>query len=161
MADVIISASNPLGIDFRQSSKAAFNTQGALKDKGALIVLSPCEEGIGNIRATDDPPTVGKIRLLFKLGLKGLVWKSIVKSGYGIEDAAGVFQMFKFIAKKNFIMATKNLNERGKNVAWMCEHAKNIEEAMKIANDIVDSGKKKKVKCIIFPLGGVTYPLVP
>lgn len=160
-ADVIISASYPLGIDFRQSSKAAFNTQFALRNKGSLIVLSPCVEGTGNLRASDNPPTVKKIRTLFKLGLKPLVWKSILKSGYGIEDAAGVFQMFKFIAKKNFIMCSDNLNEADRQVAWMCSHAKEMEEAIQIADQLIKPSQKgSKVKCIIFPMGGVSYPRV-
>ena len=160
MADVIISAANPLGLDFRQSAKAAFNTQYALKKNGALIVVSPCYEGAGNLRASDNPPTVKKIRTLFKLGLKSVVWGTIIKSGYGIEDAAGVFQMFKFIAKKNYIMCTNNLDEDGRKLAWMCDHATNIEDAIKIAEKIVNPKKNKKIKCIIFPLGGVTYPIL-
>ena len=156
-SDVIISSPHPLGIDFRQSSKAAFNTKNALRKGGYMIVVSDCPEGRGNVSAADDPPSRWLIRLLAKILPSKLLMWVIRKQGYGIEDAAGTFRMFKFIADYNYLFVSPNMSDKDREILFVADHFKTVDEAL----DYVASQQNGDTFSVyVFPQGGSTYPVV-
>ncbi|MBD3189772.1 MAG: nickel-dependent lactate racemase [Candidatus Heimdallarchaeota archaeon] len=158
-ADVVITSAAPLGIDFRQSSKAAFNTTEALRKGGVMIVTSPCPEGVGNLRVTEKTPKRGFIKFLTKVLPSAMLMSQVRKQGYGIEDAPSVYQMFKFIAKKNYLFVTKGFTEEDREKVFVADHATTLEEAFTLADKLLKNEEKKKtVKVTIFPYGGSSYP---
>ena len=44
--DVLIVGSHPADLDFWQAAKAVFNTQALVRDRGSLILVTPCPEGV-------------------------------------------------------------------------------------------------------------------
>lgn len=157
MADIIISSPNPLGIDFRQSSKAAFNTMGALKKKGVMIVISNCPDGKGNLKVSEKPPKRELIKFLAKiLPGKMLMWV-IKKQGFGIEDASGTYQMFRFIANYSYIFVSESLTLEDRKAIFVADHANSIEEALEMADRKL---RKTNYDVHIYSSGGSTYPVI-
>ncbi|MFX1512986.1 MAG: nickel-dependent lactate racemase [Promethearchaeota archaeon] len=158
-SDVVIAGAAPLGIDFRQSGKACMNTQSALKNGGVMIVISECPEGIGNLRLSEKPPKRGVIKALSRYLPAKMLMKVITKQNPGVEDSSSLFQMFKFLSRKNYIFLTENLTEEERRKLSVADHVTTIEEAFIQADKILGNEKKKKpVKVTIFPFGGCSYP---
>ena len=155
-ADVLICNSFPMDADFRQSAKALANTIRAARPGGTVLACLRTAHGLGDAHLPNITIPVGKrgMRhlsrfLLFLVGRLGL--------GSGAENNFMIYFALQSLRRNNLIFHAPGLPlELGKKLRFLEIHHE-IEGAIEAAR----RARPGRASVLIFPKGGMTYPILP
>lgn len=152
-ADIVITNSYPLDIDFRQSVKGIANTLLCAKEDGLILSITGCREGfVGGKQLKIKFPSISYtlLRIASKLSLP--VIKNI---GLGMKSESRFFLYFaaKAILRNRIIIYSPNVSDEIIKKIPVFTPFKNINDLI----NYIESLYPGKRDVIIFPLGGVTY----
>lgn len=154
-ADVVITSSHPMNIDFRQGAKALANTIRALKPGGTMLCLLACEQGIGDMNLPKKRIRLGK------RGIKRLATLLLPLVGrftFGMKEEDHFFVYFTLQAMKNYnivFYAPTLPAELSERLPFLEIHG-DMNVAIESARRVTPAGK-----VLVFPQGGITYPVLP
>ena len=155
-ADVVITDSHPMDSDLRQGVKALANTIRALKPGGILITIVRAEEGVGVFGLANKKLPLGKkalktlapviLPLVTKLKLKGM----------GEEDRFFLYFALQAMRSGTLLMYAPTVpNTIHENLPFVSFVA-SVEEAIELAKTKYPNG----ADALVFPNGGITYPML-
>jgi nickel-dependent lactate racemase len=156
-ADVVIADSHPMDQDLRQGLKALANAIRAVRPGGVLITLARAEEGAGVLG-------LSRRRLPFGRGL--LKWLSplllrlvprIPLRGMGEEDRFFLYFALQALRRATLLLYAPTIPAEVRDGLPFVEFVDSLEAAIARARSIV--GPTARV--LVFPEGGVTYPVLP
>ncbi len=157
-ADVVIADSHPMDIDIRQSIKCIANTIAAARPGGALVALARCEEGLGEFREK-----VMKARVPPNLELRkivpGLKHKDILNFAkmlqMGVEDQFFIYIGVQAIKRNPLYFYAPTITPEEAARFPLFEHFTDPRKTVeRVAKD------HPRASVLIFPQGGVTYPIL-
>jgi nickel-dependent lactate racemase len=155
-ADIVITDSHPMDQDFRQGMKALANAIHAVRRGGVLLTLVRAEEGLGVLGMARRRIQIGPaaLRLLAPL-LLPLVRRMKLR-GMGEEERFFLYFTLQAIRRaKLLIYAPTIAPEIRANLSFV-EFVDSVDAALDRAAAL--SGPKPTV--LVFPQGGVTYPVI-
>jgi nickel-dependent lactate racemase len=157
-ADVVITASNPMNADLRQSMKCIGNVQESVRPDGLIIGLLECRHGIGDVTVPPRSLPNGLLRcVLGFIGRKNVLgFIDTFRKDAGIEERF-LSHFGAQLARRNkvFVYSRKLPADTGKKLGIFVQFTdagKMIEAARRWA--------PKNASVLIFPYGGATYPKV-
>lgn len=155
-ADIVITNSYPMDLDFRQGVKCLANTLFAAKDGGTILALLRCEEGLGSMRIPEKIPSQKTIRRLLKLiGNKGLLFLGErIFSKIELEEKFAMYFALQAIKRNRIIIFAPTLTSDIIKEVPLFEHFLDVDEAIYQLKR-----EKEYARVIIFPMGGVSYPV--
>ena len=155
-ADIVITSSNPMDIDFRQGVKALANTIRAVRPGGVFIILARAEEGLGVFGLANKKLPVSRavLRILAPLILP-LVPK-LKLTTMGEEDRFFLYFALQAMCRCRMIMYAPTIPQEARDNLVFMEFASSPEEAIAMARRKFN----KKAEVAIFPHGGMTYPII-
>jgi len=155
-ADVVITCSHPMNTDFRQGFKALANSIGAVRPGGLLLNLVAAEEGLGDLSIPKRSLRVGKrgIRMLSRI-LSPLVGRFT----FGMKEEELFFVYFALQAfKRNDIyFFSPNVPRAFVERMPFFDISDSVDEMLRKAQEAMPG----PATVLIFPSGGVTYPILP
>lgn len=155
-ADIVITDSHPMNSDLRQGVKALANTVRALKPGGVLITLVKAEEGVGVFGLANKKLPVGKKTLrVLAPAILPLVTKLKLK-GMGEED-----KFFLYFALQAMRMGT--LLVYGPTIPQHIHDRLPFVDFIPTPEAGLEIAKRKypnQADVLIFPNGGITYPIL-
>ena len=143
--------------DLRQGVKALANTIRAVKPGGTLIILVRAEEGMGVFGLAERKLPVGRngLKLLMPL-LLGLLPKLKLK-GLGEEDRFFLYFTLQAMRQCEMHMYAPTIPQQIQSrlpfVTFVSLVQKAIEETLNKYNG--------EINVLVFPMGGITYPILP
>lgn len=153
-ADIVIASSHPMNVDMRQGAKALANTIRALKPGGTMLCLLKAEEGVGDFPAPSKRIPIARrgMRLLSHLLLPLMSFSKL-----GMQEEAHFFAYFTLQALKNYnvVFYGPTISEDFCQRLPFFEIHRTLDAALAAAERYTPSGD-----VVIFPNGGVTYPIV-
>lgn len=155
-ADVVITCSAPMDQDLRQGVKALANTVRAVKPGGVMITFVRAEEGVGVFGLANRKLPLGRkaLKLLAPLLLK-VVPKMKLK-GMGEEDRFFLYFALQAMRQARLLMVAPTIpieiHERLPFVEFVSTAEAAVAEAQK--------KYKNSAEVLIFPHGGITYPIL-
>jgi hypothetical protein len=154
-ADVVITDSNPMDSDLRQGVKALANTIRAARPGGTLITLVKANEGVGVFGLANRKLPLGRggLRLLSPL-LVPLVSK-LKLPGLGEEDRFFLYFALQAMRLANLIMVAPTIPEETKSHLPFVRFADSLPAALEMARQRVP----RNASVLVFPYGGITYPI--
>lgn len=155
LADVVITDSHPMDIDMRQGIKAVANTLFAAKPGGVIIAAMKCEEGLADVRVPR-----------FKLKISDEAGKFVVKILSGIiphlsipgiseEERFAAYFLFRALLRNRIFIYAPSISEKLNREIPLIKFFDSMEKAVEAARKL-----KPAAEVLIFPNGGVTYPIV-
>jgi lactate racemase len=157
LGDIVISASHPMDQDLRQGVKALANTVRAVRPGGTIITTVRADEGVGVFGLANRKLPVGKkiLKLIAPL-LLPLVPKLKLK-GMGEEDRFFLYFALQGMVRTKMVLYAPTIpieiHERLPFVSFIDHPQKAIDQAA-----IAHPGKRE---VLVFPHGGMTYPILP
>jgi len=158
-ADVVITASNPMNADLRQSMKCIGNAQESVLPGGLLIGLAECRHGIGDVTV---PPTSlpnGLLRCILNfIGRKRVLgFVDTFRKDAGIEERF-LSHFGAQLARRNkvFVYSRALPADTGKKLGIFVQFT-DVEKMMTAAR----RWAPKHATVLIYPYGGSTYPKIP
>jgi len=153
-ADVVIASSHPMNVDMRQGAKALANTIRALKPGGTMVCLLKADEGVG------DFPQPKKRIPIGKRGMRALAHVLLPLMGYsklGMQEEAHFFAYFTLQALKNYDVVFY-----GPTIPpAFCESLPFFEIHPTLDATLAAAARyTPRGEVVVFPNGGVTYPIV-
>jgi len=157
-ADVAITFSNPMNADLRQGMKSIANVEPCVKDGGTVVALLDCANGVGDVAVPPKSLPHGVLRALLKLlGRDRLLWfVDRVKKGAGVEERFLAHFSLQVARKIEIFIHSPNLPpDLGRRMGVFRQFG---DPAAMIAAAAARAPKNARV--LVFPHGGVTYPIV-
>jgi nickel-dependent lactate racemase len=156
-ADIIIADSHPMDQDFRQGVKALANTVRALKPGGVLITLVRAEEGVGVFGLANSKLPFGRsaLKLLAPL-LLPLVPRLKIK-GLGEEDRFFLYFALQAMQRGDLFFYAPTIPEETQSHLPFVQFWPSAESALAAARRKFPG----PAEVIVFPAGGITYPILP
>ena len=155
-ADLVITNSFPMETDLRQGVKALANTIRAVKPGGTMIVLVRAEEGVGVFGLANQKLPLGRSALkLFAPLILPLVPKLKIK-GLGEEDRFFLYFALQAMRHCEIYMYAPTIPESVQANLPFVTFVKSPEEALQKAR----IRHPAKADVLVFPLGGITYPIL-
>ncbi|MEW6201517.1 MAG: nickel-dependent lactate racemase, partial [bacterium] len=153
-ADVVITDSYPMDLDLRQGAKAIGNTHFAAKPGGIIIAALKCDDGLGEsgFAKARLPSSPLMVNLLAK------VLAPLIKSlplGISPEDRFSVYTALKTIQRNRIFACAPSIADEMSRRGSLFRIFKSMPDAVAEAEEI-----KPEATVLIFPMGGVTYPIV-
>jgi len=155
-ADIVITDSHPMDQDLRQGVKALANTIRAMRPGGVLITLVRAEEGVGVFGLANRKLPLGRralkrlapvlVRLVPRLKLQGM----------GEEDRFFLYFALQAMRLGRLVMYAPTIPPGVQANLPFVEFAATPEEALAIARGVFPG----KADVLVFPYGGVTYPIL-
>jgi nickel-dependent lactate racemase len=155
-ADVVIADSHPMDQDLRQGVKALANTIRATHPGGTLITLVRAEEGVGVFGLANRKLPLGRgaLKALAPLLLK--IVPRIKLSGMGEEDRFFLYFALQAMRVGTLLMVAPTIPESVKANLPFVQFADSPEQALAIARE----KNPGEAKVLVFPHGGITYPVL-
>jgi nickel-dependent lactate racemase len=154
-ADVVVTSSHPMALDFRQGGKGLANTIRALKKGGTMLCLMPCEAGWGAVSMPKKKVRFGKrgMRLL-----SSILLPLIRRRTFGMKEEDRFFAYFALqtVRYYNAIFYAPTLPPEISERLRFLEIHHDLSAAVASALKAVPRGD-----VLVFPQGGVTYPVLP
>ena len=155
-ADVVIANSYPLDIDLRQGLKALAHTLAAVRPGGLLIDLVRAQEGVGHMGSTRARPWMGR-RTLKLLAPLILWWLPRSRSARQGQE----FKFFTYFAlqafrRNNLIIYAPTAPREFAAGMPTAEFSWTLDEMWTLARRRFPG----RADVLLFPAGGVTYPIV-
>ena len=154
-ADVVICNSYPMDADFRQAAKALANTIRAVRPGGIMVTFLRTEHGLGDAHLPNITVRLGKkgMRLLARILLPIVGRLRLVSSA---ENNFMVYFALQSLRRNDLIFYAPGLPpELGRKLRFLEIHHR-IEDAMESAHRAHPS----RASVLIFPKGGMTYPIL-
>lgn len=163
-ADVVISNSHPLDVNFRQAVKGIANVLYAVKDDGVLVSFQHCALGFDDLQIKSRLITGFPEKLLRKI-LKLFGKQGIHKiAGMALKSLPPEQRFFTYFAlqalRRNHILIfsqnlRRDLEERNMPLFVEKDVPALFRKILSLRNG------KRPLSVHVFPWGGVTYPILP
>ncbi|MEW6181057.1 MAG: nickel-dependent lactate racemase [Chloroflexota bacterium] len=156
-AEVVITASYPMDQDLRQGVKALANTIRALQAGGVMITAVRAEEGLGVFGLANRKLPLGKnaLRALAPV-LLPLVPRLKLK-GMGEEDKFFLYFALQAMRSGTLLMYAPTIPAEIHERLPFVTFVESIHQAIRLA----ESRFPQQARVLIFPQGGITYPILP
>lgn len=156
-ADVLITASYPMDQDLRQGVKALANTIRALKPGGVMITTIRAEECVGVFGLANRKLPVGRkvLKLLAPLLLPRV--PKLKLKGMGEEDKFFLYFALQAMLHGTLLLYAPTIPQEIHERLPFVSFVPNVQTALELA-------KKRfpeKASVLVFPQGGMTYPILP
>ena len=153
-ADIVITDSYPMDLDLRQGVKSVANTLFAAKPGGIIIAALKCDEGLGSIRVPKiklpSSPTIAKLIA----ALMAVLITKIAPPGISPEERFSAYFLLKAVMRNRIFLYAPSIADEIDGKIPLIRVFKNFTDAIHTAHLI-----KPRANILIFPNGGVTYPL--
>jgi len=155
-ADVLITCSHPLNTDFRQGFKSLANSIGAVRKGGLLLNLVAAEMGLGDLSIPKRSMLVGKrgIRMLSRI-LSPLVGRFTF--GMKEEELFFVYFALQAFRRNDIYFLSPNVPHAFVEKMPFLDVSDSVDEMLQKAQRAMPG----PATVLIFPSGGVTYPILP
>lgn len=155
-ADIVITCSHPMNSDLRQGVKALANTVRALKPGGTLLTLIKAEEGVGVFGLANKKFPVGKdaLKMLAPVILPMVTRLKI--EGLGEEDRFFLYFAIQAMRMGNMLIYGPTIPTEVQSNLVFVDFVPTPEAGIQFASQ--HTGKQPDV--LIFPNGGITYPIL-
>jgi len=154
-ADIVITDSHPMDQDFRQGMKALANAIHAVRRGGVLLTLVRAEEGLGVMGLATRGLPVGPRTLRALAPLLLPLVRRMKPRGLGEEERFFLYFTLQAIRRVRLLMYAPTLTPEHRANLPFVEFANSVESAVERAAEL--AGPKPRV--LVFPQGGVTYPV--
>jgi len=156
-ADVVITDSHPMDQDLRQGLKALANAIRAVRPGGVLITLARAEEGAGVLGVSRSRLPFGRGLLKRLAPLLLPLVPRIPLRGMGEEDRFFLYFALQAMRRATLLLYAPTVPAEVRAGLPFVEFVDSLEAAIARAQSIVGPG----ARVLIFPEGGVTYPVLP
>jgi lactate racemase len=155
-ADVLITCSHPMNTDFRQGLKALANTIGALKPGGVLLNLVAAEQGLGDLSIPKKSMRLGKRGVR---NLSRLLLPLVGRFSFGMKEEELFFVYFALQAfrRNDIYFFSPNVPYEFVEKMPFFDISDSVDKMIVKARDAIGG----PATVLIFPSGGVTYPILP
>jgi nickel-dependent lactate racemase len=155
-ADIVISDSHPMNSDLRQGVKALANTIRALKKGGILITVVRAEEGVGVFGLANKKLPLGKKALKFLAPVILPLVAKLKLKGMGEEDRFFLYFALQAMRMGTLLMYAPTIPQTIHENLPFVTFVPSLEKAIEIAK-IQFPGN---ADVLVFPNGGITYPII-
>jgi lactate racemase len=154
-ADVLITSSHPMNIDLRQGFKAMANLIGAVRPGGIMLNLVLAEQGLGDMNMPSRNLHLGKKSLKI---LAHLLLPLVGRFTFGMKEEDLFFIYFGLQAMKrnNIYFYSPNIPEEFTRRAPFIDIHNSVDTMLAAAHKAMPG----KADVLVFPLGGVSYPVL-
>lgn len=163
-ADVVLTNSYPLDVNFRQAVKGIANTLFAAKENGVIASFQNCPLGFDDVKLKLKLPfTVNLIRkilrLLGKNGVHGLCHNVLKK--LPPEERFFAYFAAQMVRRNQLVIYSEQLKKELNNGASFPVPVEDNDRALfeKISR-AMSAKKNGRITVNVFPQGGVTYPIL-
>ena len=155
-ADVILSNSHPMDLDFRQGVKAVANMPAAVKKGGVMLGFLRCELGMDSNQVRGAMPPVRLLRLVLKaLGSRGIYWiANHLPASVPTEERFIANYGMQMLKDFHVLIYSPNLvrDTRGKYREFLYD---DIPALLRRADRLL---RRPTAEVLVFPQGAVTVP---
>lgn len=153
-ADIVITNSFPMDIDLRQAVKSIINPMNAVKKDGIILAALNCEQGIGDasLSGTKIPLSLGFMRFIARF-LSPIIKNCQV--GIPMEARFFVYIALQLIKRNRIFFYAPTLP---KEMNRQFPAFKNFESLQTAITEIKEK-YYPTADVIVFPFGGVSYPI--
>jgi len=155
LADVVITDSHPMDQDLRQGVKALANTIRAVRPGGVQITLARAEEGVGVFGLAERRMPLGRRALKTVSPLLVQLVPRLMMAGE--EDRFFLYFALQAMRHCTMLIYAPTIPVEVRASLPFVEFVDSPEEAISRAREIVGG----KAEVVVFPHGGVTYPILP
>jgi lactate racemase len=155
-ADVVITDSHPLDQDFRQGVKGLANTILAMRPGGALVSLVRAEEGLGVFGLANRKLPLGRSALKRLAPVLVRFVPRLKLQGMGEEDRFFLYFALQAMRRGRLVMYAPTIPEDKQANLPFVEFAPTPEAALAVARQVCPT----RADVLVFPHGGITYPLL-
>lgn len=152
--DVVITDSYPMDQDLRQGVKALANTIRAVRRGGVQITLARAEEGLGVFGLADRRLPLGRKGLKILAPL--LLWLVPRLKMEGEEDRFFLYFALQAMRHCHMLVYAPTIPVDARANLPFVEFVDSPEDALARARDLVGG----RAEVLVFPNGGVTYPIL-
>ena len=156
MADVVISDSHPMDQDLRQGVKALANTVRALKPGGVHITLVRAEEGVGVFGLANRKLPLGRGALKTLAPLLVRVVPRLKLKGMGEEDRFFLYFALQAMRRGTLLIYGPTIPAEIQGRLPFVEFVARPEDALAAARRRFPA----HADVLVFPHGGITYPIL-
>ena len=155
-ADVVIAGSYPMDIDLRQGLKALASTIAAARPGGLLIDLVRAEEGVGHMGSTRARRWMGRrtLKLLAPILLRALGKSRVAQQGQELKFFT--YFALQALRRNDLILYAPTVPKEFAARVPTAEFCWTLDEMWALARQKFPG----RADVLIFPAGGVTYPIV-
>jgi nickel-dependent lactate racemase len=157
-ADIVITASNPMNADLRQSMKSVGNVQESVRPGGLIIGLLECRHGIGDVAVPSRTLPNGLLRCVLNfIGRNNVLgFIDTFRKDAGIEERF-LSHFGAQVARRNkiFVYSRKLPADTGKKLGIFVQFT-DLEKTF----DAARRWAPRNASVLIYPYGGATYPKV-
>ncbi len=163
-ADVVITNSHPLDVNFRQAVKGIANTLFAAKENGMLVSFQNCPLGFDDVKLKVRLPFSVNfarkiLRLLGRNGVHELCHKVLKK--LPPEERFFAYFAAQMIRRNQLVIFSEQLKKEANNGArFPIGIEDNADVLFKKISASMRAKKNGKFTAHVFPQGGVTYPIL-
>lgn len=155
-ADIVISDSHPMDSDLRQGVKALANTIRALKKGGILITVVRAQEGVGVFGLANKKLPLGKKALKFLAPIILPLVTKLKLKGMGEEDRFFLYFALQAMRMGTLLMYAPTIPQTIHENLPFVTFVPSLEKAIEIAKEKYPG----KADVLVFPNGGITYPIL-
>ena len=155
-ADVVITASHPMDQDLRQGVKAVANTIRAVKPGGVMFTTIRADEGVGVFGLANRKLLLGRSALKALAPLLLPLVPKVKLQGMGEEDKFFLYFALQAMVQCQLLMYGPTIPAETQANLPFASFVNQPQEAIEIA-------KRKfpgKAEVLVFPHGGMTYPIL-
>jgi lactate racemase len=157
-ADVLITDSSPMNADLRQSAKCIGNTLGAVKERGIILALLECREGLGDFklsgRSLPRPILKAWMRRTSREKLPAFVER--FRRDLPVEEKFLAVYSLEILRRNDVLAYAPAIPRAQANRLAFLRTVANPQELVRRAA----RRAPRNATVAIFPQGGVTYPVL-
>jgi len=154
-ADIVITDSHPMDQDLRQGVKALANTVRALRPGGVLITLVRAEEGVGVFGLANRKLPLGRSSLKTLAPLLVRMVPRLKLKGMGEEDRFFLYFALQAMRHGSLLMYAPTIPAETQERLPFVRFCASIPQALDQARQRFPG----KASLLVFPHGGITYPV--
>jgi nickel-dependent lactate racemase len=158
-ADVAIVASSPMNADLRQGMKSIGNIEQSVRENGLVLAFLDCNNGIGDLTVPPKALPMRVMRVILRLlGRHRVLWFiDKVKRNAGVEERFLAHFSMQVVRKNEIYVYSKKLPpDTGKKLG-IFRQFDDVDEMMAAAQRYAP----RRAQVLVYPHGGVTYPILP
>jgi lactate racemase len=157
-ADVLITDSSPMDTDLRQGAKCIGNTLAAVKERGTILALLGCREGVGDFkmsgRGLPRPILKALVRRMARAKLPAFVER--FRRDLPVEEKFLAVFALEILRRNDVLAYAPTISQRDANRLGFLRIVKEPQELIRRAA----AQSPRNATVAIFPQGGVTYPIL-
>lgn len=153
-ADVVITDSHPMDLDLRQGVKAVANVLFAAKPGGVILVAMRCEEGMPGVRVPKVKLPLSHEATKFLARILCALLEQFAPPGISPEERFAAYFMCRALLRNRLVVYAPEIANRVSGVLPSVPVFGDFQAALAAARKL-----KPDADVLIFPNGGVTYPI--